>query len=69
MALTNPAPESGEDSDGEALLTTTNDKHVIDEDHTLLDKIAKRLKDSKVKNKLVVPYPISWLRLSRKGGM
>ena len=44
MALTTPAPESGEDSDSEALLTRPNDKHVIDEDDTLLDEIAKQLK-------------------------
>ena len=43
MALTNPAPDSGEDSDNEALLTRPNDKHVIDEDNTRLDEIAKQL--------------------------
>ena len=43
MALTNPAPDSGEDSDSEALLTRPNDKHVIDEDNTLLEEIAKQL--------------------------
>ena len=41
MAITNPAPESGEDSKSEALLTRPNDKHVMDEDKTLLDKITK----------------------------
>ena len=42
MALTTPA-ESGKDADSEALLTRPNDKHVIDEDYTLLDEIAKQL--------------------------
>ena len=43
MALTNQAPDSGEDSDCEALLTRPNYKHVIDEDNRLSDEIAKQL--------------------------
>ena len=43
MALTNPAPESGDDYDSEAQLTGSNDEHLIDEDDKLLDEIAKQL--------------------------
>ena len=56
MARTTPAPESGEDSDSEALFTRPNDKHMIDEEGTLLDEIVKQLKGKK---KRVVPYPTS----------
>ena len=74
MALTNPVPVSGEDSDSEALLTRPNGKHVIDEGNMLLDEIAKLLEGEEEmcdegKKKYVMPYQLSSQRLLRKGGM